>query len=270
MNAKIKGIKPCVACDVRAQTHHNVFVHSLSWAIKNFLLEIFFPSFCLGCKTEGTLLCQDCQATLEILQYNYCLCNKNPLRLAPNEKNSKCQRCQDKKLAGIYTALSYKEKFLTKKLIHQFKYSPYIKTLAKPLAKIITEHLLITQKNTEQIWANSILVPVPMEVSGQKSRGYSQTQILTKELGHLINVPAVFDSLIKIRKTLPQMKLSAKDRAQNLKDAFAVKNSRQISGKKIFLVDDVYTTGSTMEECAKTLKSAGAKQVFGITIAREE
>ncbi len=238
--------------------------------IKHFLLELFFPSFCLGCQIEGTLLCQDCQATLEILQYNYCLCNKNPLRLLPNEKNGKCYQCKDKKLAGIYTALSYKEKFLTRKIIHQFKYPPYIKNLAKPLAKIIAEHLLITQKNTEQIWANSILVPVPMEISRQKSRGYSQTQILAKELGHLINVPAVFNSLIKTKKTLPQIKLSAKDRAQNLKDAFAVKNPQQIRGKKIFLIDDVYTTGSTMEECAKTLKSTGAKQVFGITIAREE
>src|ERR1041384_1575858 len=95
--------------------------------IKEFLLELFFPSFCLGCKKEGTYLCQDCKATLEISQYNYCLCNKNPLRLAPlaqGKLQGKCPRCQDKKLTGVYSALPYKERALTKKLIHQFKYEP--------------------------------------------------------------------------------------------------------------------------------------------------
>lgn len=242
---------------------------NLSKNIQEFLLELFFPSFCLGCQKEGTLLCQDCWATLDILEYNYCLCNKHPLRLPPESAKGTCGQCQDRKLSGLYFALPYKEKQLTRKLIYQFKYRPYIKNLAKPLANILITHFVATGKNTDDVWENSLLVPVPMEIAKQKNRGYNQAQELAKELGHALNVLTIPNNLIKIKKTAPQMELSAADRATNLANAFAIKNPADIAGKKIFLVDDVYTTGSTMEECARVLRSAGAKQVWGIAIARE-
>lgn len=241
----------------------------MSIPIKNFLLELFFPSFCLGCKKEGTFLCYDCKSTLEISEYNYCLCNKDPLRLPAGEKNGRCNRCRDKKLSGLYFALPYKEKFLTRKLIYQFKYKSRIKALAKPLSEILIEHFVLAKNLETHLWENSLLIPVPLQKAKQKDRGYNQSEELAKELGHMLNVPLVSDNLLKIKKTLPQMKLSAKDRQENLKGAFKIKNPQEITGKKIFLVDDVYTTGATMEECAKTLKEAGAKQVWGIVIARE-
>lgn len=237
--------------------------------IKNFLLELFFPSFCLGCKKEGFYLCQDCQSTLEISEYNYCLCNSNPLRLLAGSQKGKCPSCQDKKLAGLYSALPYKEKALTSKLIHQFKYPPRIKELAKVLANILIEHFVLTKNNTEKIWQNSFLVPVPIEKKRLKSRGYNQAEELAKELAKIVKLPVIKDSLIKIRATMPQIKLSAKKRQENLKNAFLIKNPERIQGKKIFLVDDVYTTGATMEECARVLREAGAKSVWGIAVARE-
>ena len=124
--------------------------------VKTLLLELLFPSFCLGCQKEGTYLCLDCKSVLEISEFNYCLCNKNPLRLPNDSNHGKCQRCQDKKLSGLYFALPYKEKFLTRKLVRQFKYSPHIKALAKPLAGILLEHFIITGKNTNEIWNNSL------------------------------------------------------------------------------------------------------------------
>jgi predicted amidophosphoribosyltransferase len=99
---------------------------------KQFLLDLFFPKFCLGCRKEGLYLCDDCRAILDIGEFDYCLCGKNPLRLpAEQKKHGKCPRCRDKALSGLYFALSYKEKQLTKKLILQFKYQPHIKDLAK-------------------------------------------------------------------------------------------------------------------------------------------
>ncbi len=237
--------------------------------IRNFLLELFFPSFCLGCQKEGTYLCGDCKSTLEISEYNYCLCSKNPIRLQNGSKTEKCNRCRDLKLSGLYFALPYKEKSLTRKLIHQFKYQPYIKDLAKNLAELLIEHFIITGKNIEEIWQESILMPVPMETKKLKNRGYNQAEELAKELSKILKVPLISNNLVKIKKTLPQMKLSAKERQENLKNAFFIKNTKELSGKKIFLIDDVYTTGSTMEECAKTLKEAGIKSVWGIAIARE-
>lgn len=238
---------------------------------KNFLLELFFPSFCLGCNKENVLLCGDCRATCEISEYTYCLCNKNPLRLpaqAGLPSGGKCQRCQDKKLSGLYFALPYKEKFLTKKLIYHFKYR-HLKTLSKSLAEMLGEHFVVTKNNIEVIWENSILIPVPMEIKKMKHRGYNQAEELAKELASIVKIPVVLGNLTKIRATLPQMELSAKERQENLKNAFFVENPVELNNKKIFLVDDVYTTGSTMEECARVLKDAGVKQVWGIAFARE-
>ncbi|MBX4200947.1 ComF family protein [Candidatus Parcubacteria bacterium] len=234
-----------------------------------FLLELFFPSFCLGCRKEGVFLCSDCQSTLEISEYAYCLCNKNPQRLPSDSTQGKCSHCRDKKLSGLWFALPYQEKALTRKLIYQFKYEPYLKSLAKPLAAILAEHLIITKKNTEQIWENSFLMPVPMEIKKMKKRGYNQAGELAKELSKIITVPAVYKNLIKTKRTQSQTTLSAIQRQKNQENAFALKNPGQIRGKKIFLVDDVYTTGATMEECARVLKDAGAKQVWGIAFARE-
>lgn len=238
--------------------------------IRDFFLGLFFPSFCLGCNKEGTFLCQDCRSILEISEYHYCLCGKNPLRLPPGNKKGTCQKCRANKLSGLYFALAYKEKSLTRKLIHQFKYEPYIKTLAGVLSSIIIEHLVITKNNSDGIWQNAILIPVPLEKSKLKNRGYNQAQELAKELSKILEVNVISGNLIKTRKTLSQKDLSAKERQENIKGAFLVKNPIEVKNKKIFLVDDVYTTGSTMEECANVLKKAGAIQVWGITIARED
>lgn len=242
--------------------------------IKDFLLELFFPCFCFGCKKEGTYLCEDCKATLEISEFQYCFCNKNPLRLPPNQnsanwRNGKCGRCSAKKLSGLYSALPYKENNLTKKLIYSFKYQPYVKGLAKTLAGLLLEHFIITNKNTEDIWQNSVLMPIPLDKNKLKTRGYNQSEELAKELSKVLNIPVFFNVLIKTKRTKPQMELSKEEREKNLQGAFKIKNAPAIVGRKIFLVDDVYTTGSTMEECARVLREAGSKQVWGITIARE-
>lgn len=242
------------------------------------MLDLFFPKFCLGCKKEGTYLCQDCRSLLDINEFNYCLCNKNPIIMQPGQKNGKCPKCQNKKLSGLYFALPYKEKELTKKLIRQFKYPPYLKELAETLASILIEHFIISQKNTNEIWENSVLIPIPLDKNKLRSRGYNQSEELAKALAKILKIPVISDYLIKIKPTAPQMELSKEEREKNLLNAFAclpagrqLKNPSLIArGKKIFLVDDVYTTGSTMEECAKTLKQAGANSVWGITIAREE
>ena len=236
--------------------------------VKNFLLELFFPCFCLGCQKEGTYLCQDCKAILEILEFQYCLCNKNPLRLDPGQ--NKCNKCFNKNLSGLYFALNYKERSLTRKLIHQFKYQPYVKDLAKTLANLIIEHLVLSSKNSEDIWQNSILIPIPLDKNKVKNRGYNQSEELAKELSKILQTPVITNVLIKTKSTKPQMELSKEQREQNLKNVFVIKNPSAIAQGKIFLVDDVYTTGSTMEECASVLKQAGAKQIWGITIAREE
>ena len=238
--------------------------------LKLFLLDLIFPKFCLGCKKEGTYLCEDCRTLLDIAEFNYCLCSSKPQRLPPDQKGGKCNKCQDKRLSGLYFALPYKERALTRKLIYQFKYRPYLKDLAKTLAGILVEHLVISGKNTNEIWQNSVLIPIPLDDKKLKSRGYNQSEELAKELSEVLQIPMIYDNLVKVKTTKPQMELKKEEREKNLEGAFKIKSPQALLGKKIFLVDDVYTTGSTMEECAGALLNAGAKSVWGITIAREE
>lgn len=239
-------------------------------------LNTFFPKFCFSCQKEGSFLCPDCKHLLEILEYDYCLCEKNPTRLFLNQSNNqtiqqahgKCPKCQDKKLSGLYFALPYKNNVI-KKIIKNFKYQPFIKELSITLAEIIAEHFILTKKNTNDIWENSVLIPVPLYIKKQKNRGYNQSEELALELSKIIQVPVVPDVLLKIKETFAQAKLTKEQRMKNLKNTFIVKNLNKIKNKKVFLIDDIYTTGSTITECAKTLKNNGVKQVWGICIARE-
>ncbi len=243
-------------------------MNKLSNQLKEKATDLLFPKFCLGCQKEGTYLCQDCLHLLEIMEGNYCLCQK-PLPLPANSLSGKCRSCQDKRLSGLLFAMSYKNN-IAKKLIRQFKYPPYLKDLSKTIASILLEHFILCQKNKDIFWENSVLVAVPLHKKKIKTRGYNQSEELAKELSVVLKVPVLLDVLIKTKQTKPQMELSKEDRHKNLSDSFATANAEKIKNKKVFLVDDVYTTGSTMEECAKVLRKAGAKQVWGIAIAREE
>ena len=236
---------------------------------REFILDLFFPKFCLGCQKEGTYLCDDCRALLDINEFDYCLCETKPQRIPNSQENGKCPKCKDKKLSGIYFALPYKDKQLTKKLIYQFKYKPYLKDLAKTLASILIEHFVLSGKNTDGIWGNSVLVPVPLDKKKLKTRGYNQAEELAKELSKILQVLIISENLIKIKPTKPQMELNKAEREKNLEGAFTIKNPQELLAKKVFLVDDVYTTGSTMQECALVLHKAGIKEVWGICLARE-
>lgn len=228
---------------------------------KSLLLDIFFPRFCFNCGREGSYLCQDCQSILDITEYHYCLC-KIPQRLP---KPGKCKRCQSKNLNGLYFALSY-ESFLVKKLIKLFKYEPYIKDLSKTLSSLIITHFKLL--NNKPDFSDFLLVPVPLAKKKLKMRGFNHAQELAKELSTSFKIPLINDVLIKTKETLSQVELSEKEREENIKNVFSCQNQKKIKRQKILLVDDIYTTGSTMEECARILKENGAKQVWGIAVAR--
>lgn len=236
--------------------------------IKNFTLDLLFPKFCFGCQKEGEYLCSDCRHLLEILDHSYCLCEKNPSRLFDN-KIGKCEKCQNKDILGLYFALPYKDNHLIQKMILNFKYEPFIKELDIVFAKILAEHFILSNKNTNDIWDNSVLLPVPLFIKKQKKRGYNQSEEIAKKLSEIINVPVILNILIKIKNTPSQAGLKKEEREKNILKSFKIQNIEKIKNKKVFLIDDVYTTGSTIKECAKTLKSAGIKNIWAICIARE-
>lgn len=231
--------------------------------IKNFLLNLLFPPFCLNCQREGNYLCQDCLSLIDISNYQYCpFCH--PPKIVLDGKTCKfCKR--NKKLNGLFSATSYQD-FIIKKVIGQFKYQPYIKELSKILASLIITHFQLLAKSPN--FSQAILIPIPLEKKKLKERGFNQAEEIAKELSIFLKISLVNNILLKIKETLPQIELSGKEREENIKGAFACQKSDILKGKKILLVDDIFTTGSTMEECARVLKKAGAKEVWGIVVAR--
>lgn len=240
------------------------------YKISNGVLEIFFPKICFNCQREGDYLCQDCLATMAILNFH--------------------QKYSTKNLNDLYFGLPYQNN-LIKKLVQKFKYPPFIKELSQVLASIIINHFQlldnmesfsppplsknsgnVSPSNHNMIFPKSgggwILIPVPLGKKRLRWRGFNQAEEIGKHLSFYFKIPLLKDVLMKIKETPPQVELEAKTRKEILRKAFFIKNKSLIENKKIILVDDIYTTGSTMEECARILKEAGAKEIIGIVVAR--
>ncbi len=143
-----------------------------------------------------------------------------------------------------------------KEAIHCFKYRGR-KRVGRELGK------LMTSLKPPQV---DVLIPVPLHIKKLRRREFNQSAVLAKELSISWGIPLNLNSLIKTKDTLEQALLDAKDRYSNIKDAYSVIDV--ITEVKIGLVDDVVTTGSTLMECAKALKKAGAKEIHAITLAR--
>ena len=132
-----------------------------------------------------------------------------------------------------------------------------IRRLHTPLGKLLLEI---------NVTAMDAIIPVPLGIKGLRERGFNQSLLLAKVISENAKLPLVMDGLMKIRETHPQVGLSAKERARNLKGAFIAK--KDFREKKLLLVDDVMTTGATANECAKQLFRAGAEDVAVLTLAR--
>jgi len=112
-------------------------------------------------------------------------------------------------------------------------------------------------------------MPVPLHPRRLRERGYNQSSLLARELGKLTKLPVIEDCLVRIKEAQPQVRAATvEDRRENVTDAFICQN-KKVSGKQIILIDDVCTSGATLESCALALKSKGATSVWGLTLARE-
>ncbi len=219
------------------------------YSIVDFIKEILFPKFCLGCKKEGTYLCEDCKATLDILETQYCLCNKNPKRI---KGAGKCKKCSSKQLSGLYFALSFKKNFLARKLISRFKKEPYIKELSHPLSSLIIDHLLLSGIKLKKVFKNGVIIPCPQDIKENKRKGFNQAEEIAKSLSKSLKNYSCFVSV--------------------LKNCFSSKSQslKKIKNKKVFLVNDTYNKEELMEKTVKILKKKGIKKVWGISLIREE
>lgn len=144
--------------------------------------------------------------------------------------------------------------------IQRFKYHGDIK-LAAPLGRFWEKI------DFEDLFFEAI-IPVPLHPNRLRERGFNQALLLGKILGRTINKKVFPRALRRIRNTIPQVQLDHGEREKNVRGAFVVREPQKILDKRLLLVDDVFTTGATVNECARVLKKSGAKEVFVLTLAR--
>jgi ComF family protein len=146
--------------------------------------------------------------------------------------------------------------------IHKLKYQN-LRALAVPLAGMLQEYLIASPLDID------VLVPVPLHRKRLRERGYNQARLLAKELGKLINIPVVDDVLIRLRHTPPQARTAnIEERTHNIADAFACRGNG-LRDRRVLLLDDVATSGTTLDACATVLKASGVTSVWGLVMARE-
>jgi competence protein ComFC len=146
--------------------------------------------------------------------------------------------------------------------IHRFKYYNS-QNLATPLGKMMVSYWQDVRLPAE------VIVPVPLHTRRLRERGYNQAALLARELGKGVGLPVLEDALARVRETSPQVDLNAEERKENVRGAFHCPDGR-LAGKSVLLVDDVYTTGATLEACSLALKQRGVRTVWALTLARAQ
>lgn len=228
------------------------------YVIKAFFKNIsylVYPNLCLSCLKEAALddqiFCVKCIYDLPESEMHHSLENQFTDRLIGIE--------------GIETGAAhylFYEGGPIGEIIHKIKYKGR-KDIALRLGKAYGERL----KKSEHYQGIDFLIPVPLHRNRFKKRGFNQSEEICKGLSESLDVPVLVDNLQRILDTKTQTKLSKTQRQKNLKGAFKIKNSKELEAKSVLLVDDVLTTGATIEECSRVLKNIKGLKISVITLA---
>ena len=232
------------------------------------LLElVLFPSFCHICsalleKPGERLVCGECWEHLQPETEAFCLCCG---RFYPGSVDPHvCPSCAQAPPPFVRHRSACHYRGAAKDLILLFKYQK-LWILGRDLARFLYASL----EGEEGLWWEAqALVPVPLHPRRLKQRGFNQAELLARELSVLSSIRLNRKGLMRRRDALPQTSLTGDSRRENLKGAFAVKEEANFSDQVVILVDDVFTTGSTIRECSRTLLESGAREVRAITLAQ--
>lgn len=230
------------------------------------IIDTVLPPRCLKCGKilEGESgLCASCFNEMDFIAKPYCQKCGRPFAEVRQGDGLVCGDCMRKHHSPFRfnrSAVKYNEH--SKNLILAFKFMD--KTDNAPL---LAKWLKQAGKDIFDTGVD-VIVPIPLHYMRLLKRRYNQSSLLAKELGRLSGIAVDYSSVVRHRHTRPQVEFSGSARVKNIKGAFTVKHPENIKGKRIVLVDDVMTTGSTLKECALALKKAGAKSVDTLTVAR--
>ncbi len=227
------------------------------------LIDIIYPPRCPVCgevkRGKKKLACNGCLERLTWIKEPQC---KKCGKMLESEEQEYCFDCNKVQyhFESGYPLWSYDD--IMKKSIADFKYGgrrEYGKFYGTVLAERYGPKFLALQVD--------VIVPVPIHDTKRRERGYNQTEIIADTLGRELGIPVWKDWLVRVRKTMPQKELNQQERLKNLEGAFAIKKRHDLQGNtKVLLLDDIYTSGSTVEACTKVLLKAGADKVYVSTL----
>jgi ComF family protein len=211
----------------------------------------------------GTFLCALCTDALVRIPPQCFVCHAFVPATDTSPPGRTCGRCRSHSAIYVFLSpFSYQQSAM-RELAHALKYRRN-RDIASIFSDMILSHLAAMGVVFPK---DALFVPIPLHKTRERIRGFNQALLIAKILGERLGHEVRPDILQKIKKTTPQMKLRREERLQNLTDTFTVSNSFLIKGKTVVLVDDVKTTGATLEEAACTVRKAGAKQIWAITVA---
>ena len=232
----------------------------------NFLLDLFFPWTCLSCHQEVTNdypLCDNCLKQIPIVTDFICpVCQR---LIIPDKKHYSCLK--HTKLDALGNVNFYHNSIL-RETIHWFKYHQII-SLRKPLSFLMIKFLKQSYYFSQVPKNNLIIIPLPLHPKKKKQRGFNQSELMAQDVAHYFQLPYNDHLLIRVKNNLPQVNINDYEQRQlNAINIFEVLNNQELKNKIVLLIDDVYTTGATMQEAAKILKQNGAKKVIGLVLAK--
>ena len=236
---------------------------SKSMSIIQQVNNVFFPYICPICKKNHPEkdhgICKSCDANLNYIQSPFC----RECGGTVDGVLDVCGECLDNPRPWNIATSIFEFNGLGRHIVHQYKYSGNV-----ALTRFLAHAMYSVGMNSSCERGYDLIVPVPLHWLKRLSRGYNQTELLAKELSRLAQIPAC-DILRRHKWTQSQARLNRKMRKKNLKNAFTVKNSKaKIVKNSVLLLDDVFTTGSTLTECAQVLLAAGSESVDVLTLAK--
>jgi len=234
--------------------------------LKDDLLDFVYPQSCPICEKPlrrgEKEVCEDCWNALASLPSSYCPYCKSFLENGDADFEHRCsflKHPEDRKILAVRSLGTFNDYYRT--LIHRFKYDKKIH-LGERLAKSLGEKVA-----KEKDFLNcDLIIPVPLHRSRHRERGFNQSDILAQGVSQRTGVPLAKGILKRKKHTQDQTYLDPQQRKENVKDAFVITQPEKINGKQVILVDDVITTGATLNECAQMLLEAGATKIFAVTL----
>jgi competence protein ComFC len=231
------------------------------------LVDLLYPRQCQICGEVETcrrfsFLCDGCFDSAPRLNPPYCERCALPLPGAFSAP-FRCPNCSEMSLHFSRAMAPLRFQGVVRRVIHAFKYSHQ-----RYWSQVLSSWLVDEAKSWNLSAEVDVVVPVPLFATRERERGFNQAKLLTEDFVKAVRIPCEPRALVRVRETETQTHLDRAERLENLRNAFQVRNADSIEGKRVLLMDDVLTTGSTANECARVLQEAGATSVLVFTLAR--